>query len=193
MITLGCLAEIYNYTNFYPKVLGGDKNKIGITGYLDGFANFQDLQTFFADQLPQAVNSTFEVELVNGGSNSQDQADAGIEANLDVQFALGVSFPTPGLFWSTGGSPPFIPDNQLPENTNEPYWLDFVLSQWSLPTVISSSYGDDEQTVPESYARHACMQFAQLAARGVSVIVSSGDFGVGGIGGADGNPADQSF
>ena len=56
-----------------------------------------------------------------GGQNNQSLAAAGVEANLDVQFGLGVSFPTPGTFYSTGGSPPFIPDAHAPNNTNEPY------------------------------------------------------------------------
>jgi subtilase family serine protease len=82
---------------------------------------------------------------------------------------------------ATGGSPPFIPDLLTPTDTNEPYnvWLNYILAQDNVPQVISTSYGDDEQTVPESYARRACHGFAQLGARGVSVLFSSGDFGVG--------------
>jgi hypothetical protein len=38
-----------------------------------------------------------------------------------VQFALGVSFPTPGTFYSTGGQPKFKPDKDTAVNTNEPY------------------------------------------------------------------------
>lgn len=56
-----------------------------------------------------------------GGQNNQSSAQAGVEANLDVQFALGISFPIPGMFYSTGGRPPFIPDEHTPTNTNEPY------------------------------------------------------------------------
>ena len=50
---------------------------------------------------------------------------------------------------STGGSPPYKPDNFTPTNTNEPYldFLDFILDQDSIPGVLSTSYGDDEQTV----------------------------------------------
>lgn len=56
-----------------------------------------------------------------GGLNNQTLAEAGAEANLDVQFAFGVSFPTPGTFYTTAGSPPFIPDIGTPTDTNEPY------------------------------------------------------------------------
>jgi tripeptidyl-peptidase-1 len=45
--------------------------------------------------------------------------------------------------------------------------------------VISTSYGDDEQTVSKAYAVQVCNQFAQFGARGVSLLFSSGDYGVG--------------
>ncbi len=67
--------------------------------------------------------------------------------------------------------------------SNEPY-LDFLqhllkLPNEELPQVISVSYGEDEQTVPESFARQTCFMIAQLGARGTSVIFASGDKGVG--------------
>ena len=56
-----------------------------------------------------------------GGENSQNISEAGQEADLDVQYAFGLTYPTPGTFWSVGGSPPFNPDTITPENLNEPY------------------------------------------------------------------------
>lgn len=187
-ITLTCLQELYNVTGYTPAAT--DVNKIGITGYLEQYANIQDLQSFYADQLPKAEGSTFNYTSIKGGQNSQNLSEAGIEANLDVQFAYGLSWPTPGYFWSTGGRPPFIPDLRTVNNTNEPYadWLEYVLSVPNPPQTISTSYGDDEQTVPLSYAIRTCASFAQLGARGVSLLFSSGD---GGVGDGDANPATQ--
>jgi tripeptidyl-peptidase I len=81
--------------------------------------------------------------------------------------------------FSTGGSPPFKPDSNTPNNTNEPYldWLDFILNQTTIPQTISTSYGDDEQTVPPDYAANVCNGFAQLGAKGISLLFASGDFG----------------
>ncbi|KAG6910783.1 hypothetical protein DXG01_007671 [Tephrocybe rancida] len=182
-ITIKCLQQLYNAVGFVPKQT--KENSIGITGYLEEFANIQDLQSFYADQRPDALNTSFTFLSVNGGTNSQNLSEAGAEAGLDVQFAFGLSHPIPATFYSTGGRPPFKPDVGTPQNTNEPYnaWLDFVLEQDDLPLSISTSYGDDEQTVPEDYARRACASFAQLGARGVSLMFSSGDGGVG-----DNNP-----
>jgi len=99
-----------------------------------------------------------------------------------VQYAGAISYPTPNIYYSTGGSPPFIPDESTTTNTNEPYldWLNFTLAQPTIPWTISTSYGDDEQTVPEDYARSVCNLFARLGSMGVSVLFSSGDSGVGG-------------
>ncbi|KAF8464342.1 subtilisin-like protein [Russula ochroleuca] len=180
-ITVSCLKQLYNMVNYVPQAM--NKNGIALTSYLEEFANFADLRKFYADQVPAALNTSFNVVLINGGLNKQ--SDAGAEANLDVQFALGISFPTPGTFYSTGGKPPFKPDKHAVVNTNEPYmtWLDFILGQKNIPQTISTSYGDDEQTVPRDYARRVCAGFAQLGARGTSILFGSGDGGVG-----DGNP-----
>ncbi|THV08230.1 tripeptidyl peptidase A [Dendrothele bispora CBS 962.96] len=187
-ITISCLQQLYNVGNYTPSADVG--NSIGITGYLEQFANRDDLQTFYAEQRPDAVGTTFNFVSVNGGLNNQSADAAGVEANLDVQFAFGLSFPINSTFFSTGGRPPFIPDIGTPEDTNEPYteWLDFILAQENPPLAISTSYGDDEQTVPENFARRACAGFAQLGARGVSLMFSSGD---GGVGDGDDNPATQ--
>jgi tripeptidyl-peptidase-1 len=54
------------------------------------------------------------------------------------------------------------------------------MSQKTIPQTISTSYGDDEQTVPLDYATSICNMFAQLGAMGISVLFASGDSGVGG-------------
>lgn len=58
-------------------------------------------------------------------------------------------------------------------------WLNYVLAQKDIPQVISTSYADDEQTIPYSYAKSVCNGFAQLGARGISLFFGSGDSGVG--------------
>ena len=77
------------------------------------FANIADLQLFYKDQVPAAVGSSFALVSVDGnfiktkksiviflmffegGTNSQTPADAGDEANLDTQYAFGLSHPIP--------------------------------------------------------------------------------------------------
>lgn len=186
-VTNDCLRQLYKTAGY--KVQAPQTNMIGITGYLEEVGNFKDAQMFLQTQRRDQVGGKFELVKVNDGKDfqelDQDQVDRqlGVEANLDTQTALGFTLPTRNIFWSTGGSPPFTPDLNTPSNTNEPYleWLKFILAQPKdqIPKVISTSYGDDEQTVPASYARRVCKGFAALGALGVSVIFSSGDYGVG--------------
>ena len=56
-----------------------------------------------------------------GGQNDQNPQNAGVEANLDAEFVMGLTHPTPATYYSTAGSPPFKADNITPANTNEPY------------------------------------------------------------------------
>ncbi|KAJ7591435.1 tripeptidyl peptidase A [Mycena floridula] len=178
-ITISCLKQLYGAVDY--KVKSAHKNSIGISSFLEQNVNRADLQTFYKEQVPAAVNSSFEFISVNGGLNDQDPSLAGIEANLDSQFAFGLSYPTPATAYSTAGRPPFLPTEPGQENTNEPYldWLHYVLGHDKRPHVISTSYGESEQTVPEDYARRVCQEFAKLGALGVSLVVSSGDAGVG--------------
>jgi len=177
-ITPACLQALYNTTGFVPKAT--NKNILAVAGYLEEFANFADLTTFAKRFLTGASNATFTVVEVNGGLNTQ--SDPGVEANLDVQYTTGISFPTPQVYYTTGGSPPFIPDDETPTNTNEPYlnFLDTFVNASPLPQTLTTSYGDDEQTVPEDFAVEVCNLYAQLGTLGTSVLFSSGDFGVGG-------------
>lgn len=80
---------------------------------------------------------------------------------------------------------PLVPtlDNR-PPSTNEPYleFLTFLLNQSdsALPQTLTTSYGEEEQSVPRDFALKICNMFMQLGARGVSVLFSSGDSGPGG-------------
>lgn len=163
---------------------------MGHCNYLNETSYRKDISKFLKNFRPEAAEAAYEFEIVNIANANNDQGpyttqqiDDGtnIEADLDSELMLSIGWPTPLTVFATGGSPPFIPDINTPTDTNEPYltFLNYVLAQSDLPQVISTSYGDDEQTVPESYAKRACAGYAQLGARGVSVFFSSGDAGVG--------------
>ncbi|KAF8629068.1 hypothetical protein AX15_003565 [Amanita polypyramis BW_CC] len=176
-ITPACLRDLYNTTNYVPSA--GSTNKLGVVGYLGEYANRNDLQTFFSQYRPDAAGSSYTTVLVNGGQDNQ--TNPGLEANLDIQYTTGMSYPIPNIYYSTGGSPPFTPDSSTPSNTNEPYldWLNFILNETTIPQTISTSYGDNEQTVPYNYAVSVCKMFAKLGVRGTTAFFSSGDYGVG--------------
>ena len=186
--TLDCLRTLYGTIDY--KAQAADKNSIGINNYLNETSRRDDASQFLKAFRPEAAASAyeFEFEIIDDGANYQGpnitkvkEDGVDIEGNLDAQLVLGVSWPTPMKAYNTGGMPPFKASISTPTDTNEPYlaFLNYALAQDDLPYVISSSYGDDEQTVPYSYAKRVCHGFAQLGARGISYMVSSGDAGVG--------------
>ncbi|KAH9013722.1 peptidase S8/S53 domain-containing protein [Lactarius hengduanensis] len=73
--------------------------------------------------------------------------------------------------WSDSGEP--LPGDMYLES------LEYLLRKTDIPQTISISYGATEWHVPQEYARVLCTLFAQLGARGVSVLFPSGDEGVG--------------
>ncbi|KAI1378901.1 Pro-kumamolisin [Hypoxylon crocopeplum] len=188
-VTPLCLRALYGTLGYQAQA--PEKNSMGLTNYLGEFNNRSDIRQYLELYRPEAANGadSFSIHGIAGAINqqspaTQSQLDAGDgrEGNLDAQVMLGIGYPTRLVTYTTGGDPPpYEPDSALPDNTNEPFllWLQYVLAQKELPTVISTSYADTEYTVPASYAKRVCNGFAQLGARGVSVIFGAGDFGVG--------------
>ena len=203
-VTSNCLRTLYGKTlrkRYFAKsdmrlgtvdydVQSAETNAIGLTNYLGEANNRSDVYIYLEKYRPEASAAAFNftVKVIASGDdqqtpNNETQLAAGkdLEGNLDAETILGMTWPTPLTAYSTGGSPPYLPDKLTLNDTNEPYltWLQYILAQPEIPQVISTSYGDDEQTVPYSYATAVCNGFAQLGARGISVLVASGDNGVG--------------
>ncbi|MCJ1239867.1 hypothetical protein MMC14_007865 [Varicellaria rhodocarpa] len=179
-ITPACLKQLYNVGTYTPSATSG--SKIGFGNFLNQTARTADLTSY--ESRNSIPSQGFTNVLINGGKDDQSTDNNHGEANLDVQNIIGISHPLPVTSYITGGSPPFTPDLSEPTvNENEPY-LDYYtyllsLANSALPQVISNSYGDDERTVPIAYAQRVCNQIAQLGMRGISVLESSGDTGVG--------------
>ncbi|KAL7936480.1 DHS-like NAD/FAD-binding domain-containing protein [Trichoderma chlorosporum] len=187
-VTPSCLAQLYNIT--YKPVDNNSPVIFGVAGFLEENANLQDLQQFLNLSAPNAAKAgkSITVELVNGGVNSQDAAESGHEAALDVDYAVSVGFPANVTFYSTGGRGVKLDDNGQPisgeDDDNEPYldFLQYLLAKpdHQVPHVLSLSYSDDELSVPRDYAKRVCSQLGLLTARGTSIIFSSGDGGARG-------------
>lgn len=181
VVTPACIKALYNI-KYTAKATG---NKIAFASYLNEYARYKDLASFEKTYATNAVGQNFSVELIQGGLNDQSSSEDSGEANLDAQYVIGTSAPIPMLEYSTGGLGPLVPTDDQPSQpgTNEPY-LDFLtyvlaLDDAALPQTLSTSYGEEEQSVPQDYALKVCTMFMQLGARGVSVLFSSGDSGPG--------------
>ena len=179
LITPQCVAELYNTVGYTPDARSG--SKIGFGSFLNQSARYADLAQF--ETTYNLPSQNYTTVLIRGGVNDQAIDGNHGEANLDVENIIGVAHGLPVTQFITGGSPPFIPNIDTPTDTNEPYisYYNALLSHnnTDLPQVISNSYGDEEDTVPLKYAQRVCNQVAQLGARGITVLESSGDLGVG--------------
>jgi len=180
-VTSRCLRTFYKTIDYVPRA--AKKFFLGVSGFLEQYPSYSDFTEFLVEQRQDAAlgKYNFTVQSIAGGQDIQSMP--GTEANLDVQTVGGFIYPIPFTFYSTGGSPPYTPDLATVNNTNEPYeaQMNYLLSlpDSQLPKVLSTSYGDDEQSVPKAYAERVCNYIMSLGARGVSTIYSSGDNGVG--------------
>jgi len=189
-VTPLCLRTLYGTLGYTARAT--DKNKMALNNFLGEFNNRSDIKRYLRLYRPEASAGAdvFEAVDLAGAVNQQtpatqlqlDQKD-GREGDLDAQVMLGIGYPTPLVAYSTAGHLlQYNPDDEaLADNTNEPFltWLQYVLAQPDLPSVISTSYAAPEYIIPPSYAKRLCQGFAQLGARGVSVIFGAGDWGVG--------------
>lgn len=192
LVTPLCLRTLYGTVDY--KVQSAGKNYMALNDFLGEVNNRSDVEIYMQKFRPEAVGAAYQfsqVSIANGtlqqtpDNFTQLEDETGVEGNLDAQTMLGIAWPVPLVTFSTGGVNPDYQEDLYTGATDsdEPYlvWLQYILSlpDSALPSVISTSYGDDEQTIPFSYAGPACNMFAQLGARGVTVLFSSGDEGVG--------------
>ncbi|KAH9046089.1 subtilisin-like protein [Lactarius hengduanensis] len=162
------LRWLYDTRTYTPNAYG--ENVLGVVGFLGDYPSPTDLTAFMQKYRSKAGDATFTVVDVNGGG--YDPTHPNEEANMDIQYASAMAYPTPQIFYSTGQGP----------SGRENYfmsWLDHILAQDDIPQTISLSYSNEEHSVSREYAFYVCDQFAKFGARGVSVILSSGNDGVG--------------
>ncbi|KAH9020165.1 subtilisin-like protein [Lactarius pseudohatsudake] len=178
-ITPSELRWLYKTSAYVPTA--ADRNTLGIFGFRKDYPSKTDLteyMTHFRSDVQPPSLATFTVELVNGGRYKPNNPT--IEASIDIQHASAMAYPTPIIFYSIGGSEKWSADGGEPlPGDMDLESLDYLLKKTDIPQTISISYGTYERNVPREYARAVCILYAQLGARGVSVLFPSGDDGVG--------------
>jgi len=180
-VTPSYLRRLYNTETYKP--VSSAKNMLGIVGFHEYYPSPDDLMAFMSRYRSDGIDASYRVEEINDGGYVPNEPHP--EPSLDMQYSQGMAWPIQHVFYSTGGLPSqFIPDGNQPENENEPFldWADHMmkLPEEDLPRTVSISYGGDEQTFPRDYAESICELFEKLAVRGVSILIASGDLGVGG-------------
>eukprot|EP00466_Bigelowiella_natans_P005114 jgi/Bigna1/132046/aug1.16_g6754 len=158
------LRELYKLGN-----ATGTLGKQACTAFLEQYYEKPDLSKFWRDFYPSEESKT------RISSIGPDKSKAGIEANLDIEFLSTIGNGIATEFWSFPGR---APDN--PEN--EPFlsWMYQVAntSDADVPKVFSTSYGEAEHTVSAAYMNRINIEFQKAAARGISLLFATGDYGV---------------
>ncbi|EIW52208.1 family S53 protease [Trametes versicolor FP-101664 SS1] len=169
-ITPACLQALYAIPSAPANV---SSNTLGMSGFDEQFANEQDLGIFLETFRPDIPPSTtFNLLTFDGGENPQNRP--GILADLDVQYAIGLATNVPTFFASVG-----------PNNTDGADFglLDLInatLVCSTPPHVIVTTSGEDENALSANLQTNLCNAYAQLGARGISILFASGDGGVAG-------------
>ncbi|KAF8334639.1 peptidase S8/S53 domain-containing protein [Cantharellus anzutake] len=173
------LMSVYGFMNYTPS---SNRNQIAVVDFLGDRFNLDDMKSFWTKFAPYAMNSTPSIENVNGGSYPQYPGSGTYEGNLDFQY---VSALTVSMWQNYSWNRPAAEMYCLPQVSNKNRY-DVLLSSLlakkdrALPTTISISYADDENSIPIDYATRICQMYAELGVRGVSVLHATGDHGVGG-------------
>ncbi|KAJ6568215.1 peptidase S8/S53 domain-containing protein [Mycena sp. CBHHK59/15] len=171
MITPSCLQTLYNIPTAAATIKA---SALGVTGFDEQFANTQDLSNFlkrFRIDIPSTTS--FNLLTVDGGQNIQTLPSAGVDANLNIEYTVGLATGIPVTFISVGES-----------NTDGLLgFLDVMqhlLAESAPPQVVTTSYLFSETDLTRAIATSLCNTYMQMSARGVSIIFSAGDGGVSG-------------
>ncbi|KAJ7788662.1 family S53 protease-like protein [Mycena olivaceomarginata] len=173
VITPTCLQAIYGIP---ATPATQSTNKLGVSGFIEQFANEADLTEFLTNfRTDIRSTTTFTLQTLDGGTNTQTRADAGIEANLDTQYTIGIATGVPVTFISVGESNRDGVDGFMDILTTL-----IAEAKGTRPNVLTTSYGFDESDLSRAVATTLCNTYMQLGALGISILFSSGDGGVSG-------------
>ncbi|KAJ7092235.1 family S53 protease [Mycena epipterygia] len=172
-VTPACLQAIYNIPT---TTATQSTSKLGVSGFIEQFANSADLKEFLTDfRTDISSSTTFTLQTLDGGVNPQVRADAGGEANLNIQYTIGIATGVPITFISVGET-----------NTDGVEgFMDIITAlikeaPGTRPNVLTTSYGFDESDLSRAVANTLCNSYMQLGALGTSILFASGDGGVSG-------------
>jgi len=180
-VTPALLKQVYNVSGV--TVSRGAKNRRATAEFQGQRTTQADLSAFFKQYVPEAKPGDEKYTCHNPGqceppTPRQPQQGAGTEAQLDIQYIAGVAPGIKNEVWSYMG---------MAWCTDLKQWTSDILDHDDPPQVFSVSYGiqgnvslDKSQGCSEEVTMNIEDDFAKIAARGVSIMVSSGDDGSGG-------------
>ncbi|KAJ7347544.1 family S53 protease-like protein [Mycena albidolilacea] len=173
VITPACLQDLYGI----PTSPATQKsNALLVTAYVEQYAQTADLAAFLKLLRPDMPSTTtFKVISLDNGTDPQGPDDAGVEADLDIEYTVGIATGVPVEFLSVGGGD--TDEDFASSLLDTTTFLDGVPNP---PSAMTTSYGLNEEEFGSSLATKICNGYMALGARGISVLTASGDGGVRG-------------
>lgn len=173
-----------------------------------GMFSDDDLQIFLQNYAPKAAASHPRFGVVAGKGDDPSQYQFANEPNIDTQTSMGLvssivgpTAPGTATFYGLnldgawGWTDSSIDANDIKYGQRD--FLTFLrelVTNDTVPSVVSLSAGANEGYVPVRYARRACLLIGAAGARGVTFLASSGDSGpLASTTGAHANPIDAQF
>ncbi|CAF0856154.1 unnamed protein product [Adineta steineri] len=204
--TPACLRALYNLTNYTPK--SKNPNILGITEYTPVTYNSVDLEVFLTSLCPSTPETTKPTtRLID--TNNRNLVDSvnilyNTEANLDLQYAVCLVSNLPVTLYQVGDDIIYASFNNFLDALDASYCVNGTgddptqdgiypdtsnqrgaykgkdCGNYTATYVISTSYGYNEADLTFLYENRQCNEYAKLGMMGVTILYSSGDYGVAG-------------
>ena len=154
---------MYGTDAYVPNAYGQYMNRLGVMG--SRYPNWDDLTDFMLAFQAESADASFVLSNVD----MVPLLDTTRITSVTIQYASAIIYPTPLWYYGTR-----IDDLSLVR------FLDHILADEDPLQTLSISYNYFlEPAVPQHVEDVVCHQFARLGARGTSVLVASGNDGVG--------------
>ena len=170
-VTPEVITSTYNISGV--KITGGLKNRQAVAEFQRQYMNSQDLSRLFKKYMHNYKVGTDDVVYKYVGA-PQTTGDS-VEADLDIQYIMAPAVGIKTEFWE-------FPDMNFCSAINQ--WSSHLASTNDVPLVHSISYGLQNNLTTFLHCRDddiAAVEtnFAKIAAKGISILISSGDAGSG--------------
>lgn len=196
MITPDCLRALYDMPQ---GSLSSGNNTLGVVEYTPQAFLQTDLDMFFKEFSPKQQNKPPIVTLLDNAIVQTENKSFNLngESALDLEFAMALVFPQQVTVFQVGDTNQGASFNNFLDgidgsyctfqggdskdpNVDGQYSADVNCGRSRPTNVISTSYGANEADLGASYEKRQCDEYMKLALQGVTVLYSSGDFGVAG-------------
>ncbi|KAH9844650.1 Pro-kumamolisin, activation domain [Teratosphaeria destructans] len=204
-ITPDCLRALYGFP-INTKAVSG--NSYGIVEYTPQSYVPSDLDMFFKNFSRQSIGERPKLDSIDGGYPQQTDMsfDYNGESNLDLEYSMTLVYPQKVTLYQVGdlvegasfnnfldaidgsyctykGGDDPTQDGVYPDpytNYTGAYEGKENCGGFAATKVISTSYGYNEHDLTPFYEQRQCNEYMKLGLLGVSVLYSSGDYGVAG-------------